>query len=254
LARGIDAKSTEVFKPIEHCEQIGRRRRFGIPSQPGKAGPPQSRIEGQQIFERLSRCIGQPLGQGLKRSLASAHARGEPNSFQHRRGRDKDALGPQVREHCLHDRLAAVSRPGGVGADLQASAPVRQMEAAQVQVLLQFEQMLPPSLGPMRVVFKQLRIGAHLVGNKSQHRRRRHFRRFERPAGVPEGAQLDREAQAIAGTALGPHQHQVLGTERAVLRHLGGFGGDAEQSRALFGGKQGSAGHRVLRVDAAARS
>ena len=67
---------------------------------------------------------------------------------------------------------------------------VRQAEAALAQVLLQFEQMLPPGLGTMCVVFKQLRIGAHLVGNKSQHRRWQHFRRFERAAGVPKGAQL----------------------------------------------------------------
>jgi hypothetical protein len=53
-----------------------------------------------------------------------------------------------VREHGLHDRLAAVSRPGGVGADVQAGAPIRQAEAAQTQVLLQFEQML--SVGSAR--------------------------------------------------------------------------------------------------------
>ena len=146
-----------------------------------------------------------------------------------------------MREHGLHDRLAAVSRPGGVGADLQAGAPVRQAEAAQTQALLQFEQMLPAGLGSMRVVAKQLRIGAHLVGNKSQHGRRRHFRRLERAAGMPKHAQLDREAQAIARTALGPHERQVLGAEHVVLGHLGGFGRDAEQARTLFGREQGSA-------------
>jgi len=148
-----------------------------------------------------------------------------------------------MREHGLHDRLATVSRPGGVGADVQAGAPIRQAEAAQAQALLQFEQMLPAGLGSMRVVPKQLRIGAHLVSNKSQHDRRRHFRRLERAAGMPKRAQLDRETQAIVRTALGPHERQVLGAEYVVLGHLGGFGRDTEQARTLFGREEGSARH-----------
>jgi len=164
-------------------------------------------------------------------------------SLQHRRGRDEHALGPQVREYGLHDRFAAVSRPGGVGANVQASAPIRQVEAAQAQVLLQFEQMLPAGLGPMRVIPKKFRIGAHLVGNKSQHGCRRYFRPLERAARVPKGAQLHREAQTIAQTALGPHERQILGAQHVVLGHLGGFGRDAEHARTLFGRKEGSVRH-----------
>jgi len=58
----INAKPARVFEPIEQREQIGRRGRFRVPSQPGEARPPQRRIEDQQIFQRLSRCIGQPFG------------------------------------------------------------------------------------------------------------------------------------------------------------------------------------------------
>jgi len=44
-----------------------------------------------------------------------------------------------VCEHGLHDRLAAIRRPRSVRADLQASTPIGEPEAAQPQVLLQFE-------------------------------------------------------------------------------------------------------------------
>ena len=110
-------------------------------------------------------------------------------------------------------------------------------------MLLQFEEMLPASFGSMRVVPKQCRIGTHLVGNKSQHGCRRHFRRLERAAGVSKGAQLDREAQAIARTALGPHERQVLDADHVVLGHVGGFGRDTEQTRTLFGREEGSTRH-----------
>jgi hypothetical protein len=168
--RGIDAKPAHVFEPIEQPSDVRRRRRFGEVSQPGESGAPQRRIEHQQIFERLSRRIGQPLSQGLEHPLASAHSRGEPNSLQHRRGRDEHALGPQVRKHGLHDRLAAVSRPGGVGADLQASAPIRQAEAAHAKPLLQFDGMLPSRLVAERVVGKGGRRNVQLPRDKGDHR------------------------------------------------------------------------------------
>jgi hypothetical protein len=52
---------------------------------------------------------------------------------------------------------------------------------------------------------------------------------------MPKHTQLDRVAQAIIPTALGPHQRQVLGAENVVLGHFSGFGRDAEQARTLFG-------------------
>jgi hypothetical protein len=101
--------------------------------------------------------------------------------------------------------------------------------------------MLPAGLGSMRIVPQQLRIGAHLVGNKRQHGRWRHSRRLGRAAWMSKRAELDRETQEIVRKALGAHERQVLGAEHVVFGHLGGLGRDAKQARTLFGGEEGSA-------------
>jgi hypothetical protein len=80
----------------------------------------------------------------------------------------------------------------------------------------------------MCIFLEQLRIGAHLVGDKSEHDCWRYFRRIQRAAWVPKGAELDSKAQAIARTTLGPHERQVLGAKHVVFGHLGSVGRDVE--------------------------
>jgi hypothetical protein len=208
----------------------------------------------EPIFERLSDCIGQPLDQSLKRPPASAHARGEPDSFEHRRGRDEYVLAPQVREHCLHDGLAAVSCPGSVGTDLQASAPVPEAETAQTKCLLQFDGMFPSCLVAQRIIRKGARRNAQLARDEGDHRLRRMFVKAQTLARMPKQAELDRESEPVAAAPFGADERQILGAEHVMFRHFAGLGRDAEQSRALFGGKQGSAGHWISGLVRSARS
>jgi hypothetical protein len=117
-----------------------------------------------------------------------------------------------MREHRLHDRFTAIGRPRGVGADLQAGSPVGQAKAAQAQGALQFQQMLPASLGPTGVFRKQFWIDRKLVSDKGEHGRRRRLRRVERATGVPQHADLDRETKAVARAALSANERQILGS------------------------------------------
>jgi hypothetical protein len=181
------------------------------------------------------RGVAQTLRQDLEDPFAGAHPCGEPDSLKHRRGRDEHALGSQMREHRLHDRFTAIGRPRGVGADLQAGSPVGQVKAAQAQGALQFQQMLPASLGPMGVFRKSLRIDAKLVGDEREHERGGHFQRVQRATRMPEHAELDREAKAVTRAALGANERQILGVEHVVRRHLGGIARNPEQTGALFG-------------------
>jgi hypothetical protein len=109
-----------------------------------------------------------------------AHPRGKPDPLQHRGGRDKSTLGAQMCEHRLYDPFATVSRPGSIRAHLQAGTPVRQSEAAQVQALLQLDQVFPARLSPVRVIAEQLWVDAQLAGDKGQHGRRQGLRGVER--------------------------------------------------------------------------
>jgi hypothetical protein len=144
-----------------------------------------------------------------------------------------------MREHRLHDRFAAVGRPGGIGADLQAGTPVGQAEAPQTQNSLQFQQVLPASLRPLGVFHENLWIDVQLVGDEGKHGHRRYLRRIQRPTRVPERAQLDREAKAVTRTALGANERQILGVENVARRHLGRVGRNAEQASALFWRQKG---------------
>jgi hypothetical protein len=168
-AGGVNAEATHVFEPIEQCDHIGRRRRFRVSPQPRESGASQCGIEGQQSFERLLRRVAQTLRYDLEGPFASSHPCGEPDSLQHRRGRDEHIVGPQMREHRLHDRLTAIGCPSGVGAHLQTGAPVGQPEAAQGQQLLQFDGMLPSRLVAQGVLGEDGGRVSKLVSDEGDH-------------------------------------------------------------------------------------
>jgi hypothetical protein len=205
-ASGVDVEPAHVFKSIEQRKQVGRHRRFRVVPQPSESRAPQRRIKRQQLFERVPCRIGQILRQDLEHPFAGARPRGQPDSLEHRRGGDEHALGSQMREHRLHNWFAAIGCPRGVGADLQAGAPVAQAKAAQTQNLLQFQQMLPASLGAMGVFPENFWLYLQLVGDEGEHGRGRRFRRIQRATGLSERAQLDREAKTVACAALGANE------------------------------------------------
>jgi hypothetical protein len=151
----------------------------------------------------------------------------EPDSLQHRHGRDEHIVGPQVREHRLHDRLAAIGCPSDVGAHLQAGAPVGQPEAAQKQQLLQFHGMLPSRLVPQGIVGEGGGRVPKLVSDEGDHRFGRLLTDAQAVARMPQQAQLEGEAQSVAAAPFGPNERQVFGAQHVVLRHPGGIRWDA---------------------------
>ena len=149
-------------------------------------------------------------------------------------------------EHCPNDRLAAISGPCRVGAHLKAGAPIGQPEAPKMQMLLQFDGVLPPGLIPERVVGKGGRGYTKLVRHEADHRLRRMLARSQTLAGIPQQAQLNGEPKPVDGAPLCPDERQVLGAEHVVPGHLGVIDRNGEQASALLGGQQGAAGHDGL--------
>ena len=218
-ARGINAEAAHVFEPIEQRDHVGGRRRFRVIPQPRESGATQRGIEGQEPFERLPRCVAQTLRHDLEGPFASAHTCGEPDSLQHRHGRDEHIVGPQMREHRPYDRLTAIGSPSGVGAHRQAGAPVGQPEAAQEQQLLQFGGMLPSRLVPQGVPGEGRGRVPKLVSDEGDHRFGRMLADAQALARMPQQAQLDGEAQSVAAAPFGPNERQVFGAQHVVLRH-----------------------------------
>ena len=200
------------------------------------------------------RRIGQTFRQDLEHPFAGARTRGQPDPLEHRRNGDKHSLGPQMRKHRLHNRLAAIGRPSGIGADLRAGTPVSQAEAAQAQQLLQFDGMFASCLVAQRIISKGGRRHADLKRDESDHRLGRMLAKSQALAGMAQQAKLNSEAQSVAAPPLGADERQVVGAEHVAFRHLWGFSRNAEQAGALLGRQKGTAGHRGLRLMTEGRS
>lgn len=89
-------------------------------------------------------------------SACAPGPRGQPDPLQHCGVWDQHAFGVQVGEDSLHDRLAAVRRPGRLRADPQAVAPVAEPEAAQAQDRLQLGGVLAAGLVAPGVIGEDL--------------------------------------------------------------------------------------------------
>ena len=100
-----------------------------------------------------------PSRQELEGPLTGAHQRGKSDPLQHRGGGEEHVRGPQMGEHRRNDRLAAIGRPGGIRAHLEAGAPIGQPETAEMQALLQFEQMLAAGLVSARWAYSPNSLG-----------------------------------------------------------------------------------------------
>ena len=72
---------------------------------------------------------GQTVRQGIEDFLPGACPRRQANPFQYRHRRKEHVVRPQMGNHRLDDRLAAVCGPGGIRASFQTGTPISKAEA-----------------------------------------------------------------------------------------------------------------------------
>jgi hypothetical protein len=131
--RGFDSEPPCIFETIQQRDDVGWRGRFRIISQPCEAGAAQLGIDREQPHERIPLRIGQPGRERLEGLLSRASTGSQPDSLQHRRRGKQDAVRPQMGEHRLDDRFAAIRGPCRVRADPKTGPPVGETEAPEVQ-------------------------------------------------------------------------------------------------------------------------
>jgi hypothetical protein len=165
-----------------------------------------------------------------------------------------DVRAPQLVQHGAHDRLTAVRSPRRFGPDPEAIPPGGKAEAPEPKESLKFDRMFPAGLITGRVLSKSVWRQPELFGDKAHQRLRRVFTWPKTLAGVAQQAELDREAETVRGAAFGPDEHQVVGREDVIPRHLGALGWDGEQAMALLGGQKGSDGQDGLVAEGEGRS
>ena len=82
--------------------------------------------------------------------------------------------------------------------------------------------MLTSCLVPQRVSRERGRRDPELAGHEDNHRLREMLAASQALTGMTQQAQLDGEAEPVAGAPLGPDERQIFAAQHVMLRHLGG--------------------------------
>ena len=241
-----DVQATHELEPVEQIEDIGRRRRFRVAPQPGEWRPTQIAVKDQQSVERIGFGFRQRLGQRHERALASQRSRGKADPLQNRIVRDDHVCSPQLLEHCLDDRLAAVRAPGGFGSHVDGRAPIGQAEISKAQQRLKFDGMFTTGLVAARIVAEERRINPELIDDEQQKRLGEMRTWSQHLARKAEQAHLNGETELIDGAPFRSNPCEVGLVEQVVSGHLGGIDGNCKETGALIGGQQGATRHGGL--------
>ncbi len=148
-----------------------------------------------------------------------------------------------MRQDGKEDRLTAIGRSCGVSACVQAGSPVGQPKAAQTQVAPQLADVLAAGFVALGVVGEQGGRDAGLVRHEGHHRRRRDIAGRQDVAWKAQQAELDGEAEPVAGAPLAANQRQVFQAEDVMAGHIFRNVRDGEEPGALLGGEKAAAGH-----------
>ena len=96
---------------------------------------------------------------------------------------------------------------------------------------------------PDGVVGDLVRIDPQLCGDEAQHRAGDQLAPLQEPAGVAEGAELQRETEAVPRAVPTPDERDVLLAQGVMAGDRRFVGGEVEQRGALPLREDGSAGH-----------
>jgi hypothetical protein len=107
-------------------------------------------------------------------------------------------------------------------------------------------ELLSPCLRASAVGRERIGSDAELVGNKAERRSRNGLIRPQRPTGITESAELQREAELVRVAAAAFHGGQVGGAQRPVLDQHGLGGRQGEQLRELLVGEDAASRHGGL--------
>ena len=105
--------------------------------------------------------------------------------------------------------------------------------------------MLVPGLGPHRVVGQFVPVEVELAADEIHHRRRNELARRQQAARVAEHAQLQREAQLVAGAPARLDVLQVFVAQRVVAQQVRLVLRERKQGRPLSAGQDGSPSHSL---------
>ena len=200
---------------------------------PGQRADRASGRHDEQTVEPLPMLGAQRIGQQTKDLALRARGRLRTQQLEHPYRRQHDPSCPQLRYQCLgdHEPLRGLHRQGHQ--PRHQIAPVRATEGLETEPREHLEHVLTSGLVADRVVIPEPGRQIQLRRDDTEHRDVRDLSCRERPAGKAQVAQLNGDTEPIVLAAMGTHERQIVGRERAQPDELALVVGERQQVVAL---------------------
>ena len=240
-----NSEAPEVLEAVQQPVRVGgivARLELPEPDEPRHAGV--DRLF-EQILEVAPKPGRNPLGDAGFDPAFRVDQRVGANPLDRRRGRQDGSRVTAGLDEPAHQVLVRL-RPWRFFAEpvpeLMRRAAREGPESVQAA---QFGKMLVPCLGPHRVVGEFVPIQVELASDEIHDGRRNELTRSKQAARVAEHAQLQREAQLVAGTPPGPDVLQVFVAQGVVAQQVGLALRKGKQGRPLPACQNGSPSHSL---------
>ena len=183
LAIGSDAELADGFEPVDDLDKIPLSWRFRPFSQPGERRALFVFGDDEQGFQCRNRLRRQAFDEALVSVFAGESAPRQGDLFQSDGGGQQYAPLAQIFDHSRDNDVAAIRPRRLFDRDMSKGAPVVTAKGANVEIGLEFAEVLPARFFTTRISCKLPRITFDLRGYEGKHLERRRFVRARHASG-----------------------------------------------------------------------
>jgi hypothetical protein len=197
----------------------------------------------QQGVQAGSLRFRQVAGQLVRDMAFRAQQRRRHHALQDGGAGSGNAPAAQFHHQRLRHRHAADRRQGDRHQPVRQLPMIRLAEAAEPENGAQDIELVVPRRRTGRIVGERVGVDIELLAQKPHHLQRHQLSGSDQPAGMAQGAELEREAETVVGTAASGDHRPVVGAERVVADEVGLGRRQGEQGVELGFGEDAAARH-----------
>jgi hypothetical protein len=188
---------------------------------PGQAADGLVGMDLQQGIQAGPLGFRQAAGQLVRDMAFRAQQRRRYHALQDGGAGSGNAPAAQFHHERLGHRHAADRRQGDRQQPVRQLPMIRLAEAAEPEDGAQDVELVVSGRRAGCIVGERVGVDVELLAQKPHHLQRHQLPGPDQPAGMAQGAELEREAKAVVGTAAPGDHRQVVGTERVVADEVG---------------------------------